>query len=130
MKKAIAILLLVMTVCLLLVSCDNSLRYGSYTRKNDTGRYGDFFTITLREDGSCSYSPTSISNYIADCTYTVEGDRIIIVDTQIPALHQTATRTYVFEHKNGRLIFLADESDEFLYITLPDRATFTFTDNK
>ncbi len=97
--------------------------YGTYARKNETFE-NDYFTITLNSDGSCSYYATLVSSYIGMGQYTVVGNIITLVDNNIPTLSGPHTCTFKFEYRDGKLIYLASESDEFMYIDLPEGAEF------
>ena len=124
MKKLIALFIVILSVFLVLASCDRTLIYGSYIRENGDNSPLGTFTITLSNNGKYSYYEGPLSSHIGYGEYTVDGNRIILVDEQIPGLHSTLTCTYVFEYSCGKLIFLADESDKFMYTNLPDGAVF------
>ena len=57
--------------------------------------------------------------------YTFKDDIVTLVDGNIPGVNGSLTRTYKFRFENGKLVFLAEESDDFMYIKLPDGAEFT-----
>ena len=62
--------------------------------------------------------------------YTVEGNIITLVDEKAPyyddeeKIFVFKTHIFKFEYRDGSLIFLASESDSFMYINLPDGAEF------
>ena len=138
MKRALALLLAMLAVLSLLVSCDSKKAeetasdtvtafdaeeiYGFYCRMNDNGQ--DSFSITLYEDGTYTYYETMISSHIGHGTYTVDRNLITLEDNNIPTLSGSSKHTYRFEYRNGKLFFLAAESDQFMYIHLPDGAEF------
>jgi hypothetical protein len=126
MKKAIALFVVIISTLLVLASCSSAPIYGSYVRENEGSDLTGVFTITLMKNGKCSYYESMLSSYIGYGEYTIEGNRLIIVDKNIPGLYGKLTHTYVFEYKFGRLIYLAEESDNFMYISLPDGAMFKF----
>lgn len=127
-RKATVCLLSVMLAVVLLVSCCGRELYtvenisGSYSRENTNGF--DHFTITLNENGTYSYFETMISSHLGMGGYTLEDGVVTLTDSQIPGLYGSLTRTYRFRCEDGKLIFLADESDNFMYIKLPDGAEF------
>ena len=95
---------------------------GSYIRPNESKL--DNFHITLYADGTYQYYEAMISSHIGLGNYTVENDIVTLVDGQIPGVNGSLTRTYKFRYANDQLIFLADESDRFMYLDLPDGAVF------
>ena len=127
-RKATVCLLSVMLAAVLLVSCRGQETYtlesvsGSYSRENSNGF--DHFTITLNEDGTYSYFETMISSHLGMGGYALEDGVVTLTDSQIPGLYGSLTHTYRFRYEGGSLIFLADESDNFMYINLPDGAQF------
>lgn len=96
--------------------------YGTYSRKNANGI--DSFTITLSEDGTYQYFETAISSHLGHGNYTVEGDTVALVDSNIPGVYGSLTRTYKFKYADDKLVYIEAESDEFMYIDLPDGAEF------
>ena len=97
--------------------------YGTYARQNDN-TLKDYFTITLNSDGTFSYYATMFSSYIGRGSYTVEGNVITLVDDHIPTLSGSATCKFLFEYRDGKLIYLASQSDAFMYINPPEGAEF------
>lgn len=127
MKKVTACVLVLLSV-VLLASCRQQERYtietvsGSYARKNDNGF--DSFSITLNEDGTYFYYETMISSHLGIGEYTLADGIVTLIDDQIPTLYGSRTYTYKFQCKGDKLVFLASESDNFLYVNLPDGAQF------
>lgn len=97
--------------------------YGTYVRENKNDILP--FSITLNEDGSYQYFECGISSHIGMGGYTFKDDTVTLVDGNIPGVNGSLTRTYKFRFENGKLVFLAEESDDFMYIKLPDGAEFT-----
>ena len=97
--------------------------YGTYVRENKNDIMP--FSITLNEDGSYQYFECGISSHIGVGEYTFENGIVTLVDKHIPGISGSLTRTYKFRFEDGKLIFLAEESDDFMYIKLPDGAEFT-----
>ena len=138
MKRFIVLLLAVLTVFPLLVSCDSKEIaeteskieiaddfdeiYGFYCRQNDNGY--DSFSITLYEDGTYTYYETLISSHIGYGEYSVDDNLITLTNTHIPTVNGSASYTFKFEYRDGKLFFLAADSDQFMYVHLPDGAQF------
>lgn len=138
MKRLIVFLLTVFVLLLAFVSCDTGKQNetesetvravdskevcGFYCRMNDNGY--DSFSITLYEDGTYTYYETMVSSHIGHGTYTVDKNLITLTDNQIPTLSGTSQYTFKFEYRDGKLFFLATESDQFMYVDLPDGAEF------
>ena len=105
---------------------DDTIR-ARYFRQNarPDGTYGiDRFSITLYNDGTCQYYETFISSHIGMCRYEIDGDILTITDDGIPGLYGTLTNIYKFKIVGDTLVFLADESNEFMYVKLPDGSVF------
>jgi len=49
---------------------------------------------------------------------------VTLTDTQIPGVSGSLTHTYCFSYTNGTLVYLAETSDQFMYVNLPDGAVF------
>ena len=103
---------------------------GTYIRENERDLDG-YFTISLGADGTFWYYETMLSSYIGKGEYTVEGNIITLVDEAIPhydfeeEIFSYKTYIFKFEYRDGSLIFLASESNRFIYISLPDGAEFS-----
>lgn len=96
--------------------------YGSYVWENDNGMIP--FSITLNEDGTYRYLECGISSHIGMGGYTFKDGIVTLVDANIPGVHGSLTRRYKFRFEDEKLVFLAEESDDFMYIKLPDGAAF------
>lgn len=89
---------------------------GNYLRSDvETEMILNHFSISLNEDGTFVYIANLFSSHIGHGRYTEEDNVITLKEGD--AIHK-------FRYENDRLIFLAEESDQFLYVTLPDGATF------
>ena len=129
MKKLFVCMIAVMLVLTALASCKVEKSediYGSYRRKNSNGN--DYFTLTLNEDGTYTYFETMISSHIGWGKYTVDGEKVTLVDTQIPGAHGSLTHVFTFKYEDGKLVYIEEESDNFMYINLPDGAEFERVD--
>ena len=97
--------------------------YGTYARQNDN-TLKDYFSINLNSDGTFAYYATMYSSYIGRGKYTVEGNVITLIDEHIPTLSGSVTLNFRFEYRDDKLIYLASQSDEFMYINPPEGAEF------
>jgi hypothetical protein len=102
---------------------DTSAVAGTYVRPNANGF--DAFTITLNEDGTFSYYETMISSHIGSGSYAVNNGLVTLTDGNIPGVAGSMTHTFTFRYENQKLLYVAEASDDFMYIDLPDGAEFT-----
>lgn len=106
---------------------DDTIR-ARYFRPNarPDGTYGiDRFSITLCNDGTCQYYETFISSHIGFCEYTIDGDLLTITDENIRTVYgDIIKKIYKFRIVGDTLVFIADGSDSFTFIKLPDGAVF------
>ena len=119
--RGLAICLLAVTMLLGLVSCQAEVKHGTYVR---SGGFRERFTITLDEDGSFTYYESLTAAHVGMGSYEIKGDRVILTDSTIPGFGSMLTRVFTFRYEDGKLIYLADESDSFIYTDLPDGAVF------
>ena len=96
--------------------------YGTYVRENENGIMS--FSITLHEDGTYQYYEGGLSSHIGMGGYTFKNNIVTLVDGNIPGVHGSLIRIYKFRFEDGKLVFLAEESDDFMYTTLPDGAEY------
>lgn len=128
MKRALVCVLCAALLAVALTSCRGKETYtverisGSYFRENSNGF--DHFTITLNEDGTYQYFESMISSHLGMGGYTLEDGVVTLTDSQIPGVYGSLTHAYKFRCEEDKLIYLADESDDFMYIKLPDGAEF------
>ena len=100
---------------------------GDYYYKHglfSSGDFSDGFSISLKDDGTAAYYATVISSYVGFCGYTVEGDIVTLTDGNIPGVNGSLTRVFKFRYEDGKLIYLAGESDKFTYYNPPEGAVF------
>ena len=136
MKKSknihiIVLVLVMMMVMLSFVACTKSDEnppkepsqtiYGQYITDNADGSR---FNIVLREDGTFMYLETWLSSFIGEGNYAVEGNIVTLVVENIPNIHGSRTQTNKFKYEDGKLFFIEDGSDNFMYIKLQDGAEF------
>ncbi len=80
--------------------------------------FGGDFTITLNADGSYQYYEGFLSSYIGVGIWTVENDTVTLTE------QGGQDAVYRFAVKNGALVYLADGSDNFLYVKAEDGDRF------
>lgn len=97
--------------------------FGTYFRPNDD-LSPIAFTITVNPNGTYHYYETAISSHMGLGKYTIDDNIITLIDDNIPTLTGAKTYYFKFEYRDGKLIFLASESDKFMYVNLPDGAVF------
>lgn len=106
---------------------DDTIR-ARYVRPNERpdGTYGiNRFSITLCNDGTCRYYETMISSHIGVGKYTIDGDLLTITDENIRTVYgDIIKKIYKFKIVGDTLVFIADGSDSFTFIKLPDGAVF------
>lgn len=128
MKRVLICILCAVLLAVVPTSCRQQVTYtvenvsGTYTRPNDNGF--DSFSITLNEDGTYGCFETMISSHLGIGEYTLEDGVVTLIDDQIPTLYGSLTHTYKFRCEKDKLIYLADESNAFMYVSLPDGAQF------
>ncbi len=83
--------------------------------------FGGDFTIALGEDGSFSYYEGMLSSYIGSGEWSFDGERLRLADVGM----QDRVRELSFDAYGDVLTYVADESDGFIYVDLPDGARFT-----
>ncbi len=79
---------------------------------------GGDFTITLNADGSYQYYEGFLSSYIGLGTWTIENDMVILTE------QGGQDSVYRFAIKDGALVYLADGSNNFLYVKASDGDRF------
>lgn len=136
-KPAFWIITVAVTACVIVAVCfltdpkDEDIPkqpdiFGTYVRENEKDPIA--FSITLREDGTFQYYEAGISSHIGMGDYTYEDGVVTLMDAQIPGVYGSLTRKYKFLYENGKIVFLAQASDRFMYVTLPDGAEFVYAD--
>ena len=127
MKRiVICILALVMALSLACGKTDGDLRdaiAGKTFVWEKEGCGGDF-TITLNADGTYQYYEGFLSSYIGFGTWTIENDMVILTE------QGGQNSVYRFAMKDGALVYIADGSDNFLYVKASDGDRFLPADGK
>ena len=93
----------------------------TYKRIAAIGCIAGDFAITLHNDGTFIYVENPASSYIGMGTYT-NNDGIITLTEDAPGCRGAVNR---FKLDGNSISFIAEGSDNFIYITLSDGAVFT-----
>ena len=124
MKKSVAIILV--GLCLLGVAgcntqdvIDESVIVGKvYTYEKDG--FGGNFQILIMEDGTFSYYEGPLSSYIGSGTWEFNDTILHLSDNGM----EPNIKNYYFQADDNALIFIADGSDDFLFIDVSDGQKF------
>ncbi len=84
--------------------------------------FGGEFTLSLRADGSMGYYEGWASSHIGDGTWTQEGDMLTISEPN----GRGGQRVNRFRVTQNALIFVAEGSDNFIYVQMNDGDRFRF----
>ena len=82
--------------------------------------FGGDFTITVRDDGTFNYYEGPLSSYLGNGTWAVSGDILTLTDLT----GAEPVRVNRFRMEGDDLVFLAEGSDNFLYVQLSDGEMF------
>lgn len=127
MKKSIVIVLLTISF-LLVASCapqageSKSIQaaISDRTFTYEKGGFGGEFVIMICSDGTFQYYEGGLSSYIGIGSWALEDDILILLDDNeagYPAVNR-------FKVDGDNLIFLAEDSDNFVYIKVADGERF------
>ncbi len=92
------------------------LPFGTY--KYEGEGFGGDFTITLRADGTYSFYEGMLSSYIGGGHYSFEDGLLVFSEE---AGFELLNR---FLYTGDALLFCAEDSDNFIYVKLPDGSRF------
>jgi hypothetical protein len=88
--------------------------------------FGGDFTITIYEDGTFQYHEGTLSSYIGIGTWTLDEDNVLCLTDQTI---KDRTRNNYFKVHDCDLVWLSDESDNFMYIKVLDGEKFSLRQN-
>lgn len=111
-----------LAAALFLAGCSKTIRPEDIAGKTylyEKDGFGGNFTIRLEEDGTFTYYEGFLSSYIGTGDWTLEGDTVTL---------QEKTRHFCFRVKENDLIFRAEDSGKFTYLTVADGERFSATD--
>lgn len=136
MKKAALILALILSLSLL-TACGQKEK--TYTAEDVAGKSyvyekegcGGVFTISLFEDGTFQYYEGMLSSYIGMGTWTLEEHNVLCMkDHEMGRISddfstiEMYVRTNYFRVEEDCLVWLAENSDNFLYVDVEDGNRF------
>lgn len=125
MKKGMAFAICAVLV-LLLVGCAGKDRSEYVVGKTfvyeNEGFLGDF-SISIKGDGSFTYSEGFASSYIGIGRWTV-GKNTLTLENEVPAENGSRTVKNIFEIEKGKLIWVAEGSDNFTYVEVKNGEAF------
>lgn len=82
--------------------------------------FGGDFTIALKDDGTFSYYEGLLSSYIGMGTWDLDEEILHLSDTGM----QSRVENYYFRLDDGNLVYLSENSDQFLYVDVLDGERF------
>lgn len=91
----------------------------TYTYEKDG--FGGKFNIRLNDDGTFSYYEGMLSSYIGRGTWVMEGDIITLTDDPKWSSYHFVNH---FKKNGDELIFIAEESTNFLFVKVEDGDIF------
>ena len=108
------VLIIILVIC---CSCSNNqkLKYGAYVCPDG---FGSEFSIVIKDDGTFNYYEGLLSSVIGRCNYEYKDGKVV--------LNNYGNKTYSFEYKNNKLVFIKNESDRFTYVDLMDKSEFVY----
>ena len=86
--------------------------------------FGGEFTITLNSDGTFQYYEGALSSTFGNGTWTLEDDLLCITEENAPH-----PRTNYFLVEDGCLVFQAEGSDNFIFVTVLDSEQFNASES-
>lgn len=104
-------------------SGDNRDDIAGKTYLYDGEGFGGSFTITLYEDGTFTYYEGMLSSYIGTGTFMLDGDTVIMTDNG----HGGYGLVNRFRRDGDDLIFVEQDSDNFIYVKVKDGEKFHCT---
>ena len=123
MKKIFRTAVPVLAAALLLAGCGRTLRPEDVAGKvycYEKDGFGGPFTIRLEENGSFTYYEGSLSSYIGTGEWSLEKDVVTLQETD---------RHFCFRVEEGSLVFQAEPSGSFHYLTVGDGERFSAAEN-
>ncbi len=101
-------------------SGDNRDDIAGKTYLYDGEGFGSSFTITLYEDGTFTYYEGMLSSYIGTGTFMLDGDTVIMTDNG----HGGYGLVNHFKRDGDDLVFVEQDSDNFVYVKVKDGEKF------
>ena len=119
------LILCILCTCVSLFACVDPQGDG-VTKKSVVGNYiwehegfGGPFNIYLKSDGSCSYYVGYLSSHIGSGSWSLSDGVVTIKETTA-----NGENTFYFQAQKDTLIFIAENSSRFQFITVEDGDKF------
>ena len=93
----------------------------TYTGETFSKLENDKFSIIINKDGTFSYSESMLSSYIGMGTWTIEKDVLVLTEDELVY----DSRTNYFRIDGNDLVFLEENSSNFIYVNVKDGERFT-----
>lgn len=84
--------------------------------------FGSDFTIIINDDGSFSYYEGGLSSYIGVGKWSLDGAVLTLTDE----VSENYPFVNHFKVKNGDLVYIAEDSTNFLYVKVADGEHFEY----
>ena len=134
--KKVSLLLAIILGLSLLTACGNTEKV--YTAEDVAGKTytyekdgcGGPFTISIYADGTFQYYEGMLSSYIGMGTWTLDENNVLCIkDQKMGRFNEDGTidmyiRTNYFKVEQDQLVWLAENSDNFLYVKAEDGDRF------
>ena len=92
---------------------------------------GQYFSVSIdAEAGTFRFTETDYSSHISTGYYGLNGDILTLDDAWPSSADRPAIRSNRFRVESDRLVWLAEGSDNFVFVTLRDGAVFRFQPEK
>ena len=132
--KKISLFCTLLFICAILTACGKT-----YTAEDVAGKTyvyekdgcGGYFTINLYEDGTFQYYEGMLSSYIGMGTWTLENNVLCLKDQEMHrftddfSTMEPYIRTNYFRVEQDCLVWLEENSDNFLYVKVSDGERFS-----
>lgn len=135
--KCIRVIAVCLLVLLLFAACNSQHSTMNIAGKafiyEKKGAGGDFI-IYFGKDGTFNYYEGALSSHIGMGTYTVDGDIVTMTGDKTSRIDpdtgnaESYERTFVFRIGADSITFVADGSDNFTYVKVPDSGRFYLTE--
>ena len=122
MRKFLALVILLVMIVGVVAGCTSDpakMIMGKTFVYEKEGAGGDFY-ITLNKGGEFDYYEGPRSSYKGHGLWCVDKDVLIITEAD------GECRTFRFDIQKKKIIFKADESDEFTYVNVPNGGVFKY----
>ena len=118
MKAKLVICMITFSVLCSFMGCKkNDVIFGKIYKYEGEGFGGDF-TIEIKEDGSFEYYAGGLSSYVGIGNWSVSGDTLMLKDNQLDYVNY-------FKIDENSLVFMENNSTNFMYVTVKDGENFT-----